>query len=165
MNTYIAKIRLTAETDESYEQFKTELESLAQAKGIQLTFESECDCGSEDMNGALCVHSLSCTDCVRFHDGECSYYDGYISDVEEAQDCTHFMASDPDHVRYLFCMDDANARVPESNLDVTIILDDPKNGVLTLEQIVKASATLFPEINQFLEEKGFRPSDWKIANY
>ena len=62
-------------------------------------------------------------------------------------------------------MDDANARIPESNLDVTIILDYPENGVLTLEQIVRDSATLVPEINQFLEEKGFRSSDWKIANY
>lgn len=133
MKTYVTKIRMKVENNETYEQFKTEMESLAQAKGIQLTFEAECDCGSEDTNGALCVHSLSCTDCVRFHDGECSYYDGYISDVEEAQDCTHFMASDPDHVRYLFCMDDANSGIPEPNLDVTIVLDYPERGVLTLE--------------------------------
>lgn len=165
MKNYIAKVRMRVENNETYEQFKKEMESLAQAKGIQLTFESECDCGSEDANGALCVHSLSCTDCVRFYDGECSYYDGYISDVEEAQDCTHFMPTDPDYVKYLFCMDDANARIPESNLDVTIILDYPENGVLTLEQIVRDSARLFPEINKFLEEKGFRSSDWKIANY
>lgn len=165
MKNYIAKIRMRVENNETYEQFKTEMESLAQAKGIQLTFGSECDCGSEDTNVALCVHSLSCTDCVRFHDGECSYYDGYISDVEEAQDCTHFLASVPDRVRYLFCMHDSVSGSPESNLDVTIVLDDPENGVLSLEQIVKASATLFPEINQFLEEKGFRSSDWKIANY
>lgn len=165
MKSYIAKVRMRVENNETYEQFKTEMESLAQAKGIQLTFETECDCGSQDTNGDICVHTLNCTECVRFHDGECSYYDGYISDVEEAQDCTHFLASDPERVRYLFCMHDSVSGSPESNLDVTIVLGDPKNGVLTLEQIVKASATLFPEINQFLEEKGFRSSDWKIANY
>lgn len=138
---------------------------MAQAKRIQLTFEAECDCGSEDANGALCVHPLSCTDCVRFHDGECSYYDGYVSGVEEAQDCTHFMASDPDHVRYLFCMDDSVSGIPESKLDVAIVLEYPKTGVLTLEQIVRDSSKIYPEINQFLEERGFQSSDWKIANY